>query len=271
MLAQRSIALRVAADYAEVRRFFQEKIPISESKVMMSNENKTKSWLVRKAEAAMKRGFMQAYDTVKVNPDDFLLHLRSAHGIPVNTYDGMFSVPVEELDDVAADTIRGGMKLAALEGAGLGVGGMLTLVPDMGILSAITLRTVQKLSLIYGFPYNTDDEQTELWIAMASAAGVDISRELVEREVVQRFVPKVIQRIATRASTEVVEKWAGRLIPVLSSAIGATLNYYFLRAWSERAAKHFREKHLTLRQRMHALEAGTQPVLTDGYYGAELK
>ena len=43
----------------------------------------------------------------------------------------------------------------------------------MGILSAITLRTVQKLSLIYGFPYNTDAEVTELWIAMASAAGVE--------------------------------------------------------------------------------------------------
>jgi hypothetical protein len=149
------------------------------------------------------------------------------------------------------------------------MGGMLTLVPDMGILSAITLRTVQKLSLLYGFPYNTDAEVTELWIAMASAAGVDISRELVEREVVQRFVPKVIQRIAARASTEVVEKWAARLIPVVSSAIGAVLNYYFLRAWSERAAKHFREKHLLVRSRMHTLEAGAQPQLTDGYYGVE--
>jgi uncharacterized protein (DUF697 family) len=224
---------------------------------------------MRKAEAAIKRGFTQAYETVKVDADNYLLHLRSAHGIPVNTYDGMFTVPLEELDSVAADTVRAGMKLAALEGAGLGVGGMLTLVPDMGILSAITLRTVQKLSLIYGFPYNTDEEQSELWIAMASAAGVDISRELVEKEVVQRFVPRVIQKIAAQASAEAVEKWAGRVVPVVSSAIGAALNYYFLRAWSQRAAKHFRDKHLAVRQRMQALEAGTQPALTDGYYGAE--
>jgi len=235
----------------------------------MSNEGRTKSWLMKKAEAAIKSGLSQAYERVKVDPQEYLVHLRAAHGLAVNTYDGVFSVPLEQLDEVATETIRSGMKLAALEGAGFGMGGMLTLVPDMGILSAITLRTVQKLSLIYGFPYNTDAEVTELWIAMASAAGVDISRELVEREVVQRFVPKVIQRIATRASAEVVEKWAGRLIPVLSSAIGAALNYYFLRAWSERAAKHFREKHLSVRSRMLALEAGTQPVLTDGYYGAE--
>lgn len=225
----------------------------------MSESLEKKSWLARRAETALKQGFMHAYETVKVDPERYLLQLRTAHGLPVSTYEGMFSVPLEELDHVAEDTIRAGMKIAAVEGAGLGMGGMLTLVPDLGILSAITLRTIQKLSLVYGFPYNTDDEMAELWVAMASAAGVDISRELVERQVVQRFVPKVIQRIATKASTEVVEKWAGRVIPVLSSVLGATLNYYFVRAWSERAAKHFREKHLARRAKM--LELPATPLL----------
>jgi hypothetical protein len=102
--------------------------------------------------------------------------------------------------------------------------------------------------LVYGFQFSTDDEIAELWIAAASAAGVDISRELLEKEVVNKFVPRVIQRIAARASAEVVEKWAGRLIPLTSSAIGAALNYWFVRAWGERAKAHFRQRHLQLRQ-----------------------
>jgi len=73
-------------------------------------------------------------------------------------------------------------------------------------------------------------------------------RELLEKEVVNKFVPRVIQRIAARASTEVVEKWAGRMIPLISSALGAGLNYWFVRAWGERAKAHFRERHLQLRQ-----------------------
>ena len=101
------------------------------------------------------------------------------------------------------------MKVAAAEGAGLGLGGLITIVPDLGILSAVTLRTIQKLSLIYGFEFNTEEETAELWVAAASAAGVDISRELLEKEVVSRFVPRVIQRIAAQASAEVVEKWSG--------------------------------------------------------------
>jgi membrane protein DedA with SNARE-associated domain len=72
----------------------------------------------------------------------------------------------------------------------------------------------------------------------------------VEKEVVNRFVPKVIQRIAARASTEVVEKWAGRLIPIASSVIGCALNYYFVRTWGKRALAHFRKKHVEARRRL---------------------
>jgi hypothetical protein len=63
-------------------------------------------------------------------------------------------------------------------------------------------------------------------------------------------VPKVIQRIAVQAGADVVEKWAGRLIPVVSSAIGSGLNYYFVRAWGKRARAHFRQKHLEVRRRL---------------------
>ena len=216
----------------------------------MNESQKQGSWLARKVEGALKSGFTRAYETVRVEPQEYLTHLRAAHGLPIQTYQGVFSVPVDDLDGIAADTIRASMKLAAAEGAGMGVGGVLTLVPDLGILSAITMRTIQKLSLIYGFEMNTDDEIADLWIAAASAAGVDISRELLEKEVVNRFVPKVIQRIAAKASTEVVEKWAGRLIPVASSALGSVLNYYFVRAWGRRALLHFRERHIQMRKRI---------------------
>jgi hypothetical protein len=211
-----------------------------------------KSWLRRRVENGLRRGFQHAYETVKVDPNKFLLQLRTAYGVPISSFQGIYSVDISHLDDLANSVIRSGMKLAAAEGAGFGLGGILTIVPDLSILAGITLRTIQKLSLIYGFEYNTDEETAELWIAAASAAGVDISREVLEKEVVNRFVPKVIQRIAAQASREAVEKWSGRVIPIASSAIGAGLNYYFVRAWGDRAKAHFRQKHLELRRRRNA-------------------
>ena len=208
-----------------------------------------KSWLRGRIEGALVQGLTRAYETVKVDPQKFLIQLRAAYGLPVSTFQGVYSVDLADLDDIAESVIRSGMKIAAAEGAGLGLGGIVTIVPDLGILSAITMRTIQKLSLVYGFEFNTEDEIADLWIAAASAAGVDISRELLEKEVVNRFVPRVIQRIAVQASGEVVEKWTGRLIPLASSLIGAGLNFYFVRAWGERAMAHFRGKHLELRKR----------------------
>ncbi len=221
-------------------------------------EPEKKSWLRRRAETALRRGLTRAYETVRVDPERFLFQLRAAYGLPIVTFQGVYSVDLVRLDDAAESILRAAMKLAAAEGAGLGLGGVITIVPDLGILSAITMRMIQKLSLVYGFEMNTDDEIAELWIAAASAAGVDISRELLEKEVVNRFVPKVIQRIAAQASAEVVEKWAGRLIPIASSAIGGTLNYYFVRAWGGRALAHFRAKHLEARRRL-AEEQGKLP------------
>src|SRR6266404_4289153 len=228
---------------------------------MASTESK--SWLLTRVEKTLVKGLTRAYSTVQVDPGKFLIQLRAAYGLPISGYHGVYSLEMSELDTVADDLIRSGMKLAAVEGAGFGLGGMITILPDLGILSAITMRTIQKLSLIYGFQFSTDGEIAELWIAAASAAGVDISRELVEKEVVNKFVPRVIQRIAARASTEVVEKWAGRLIPLVSSALGAGLNYWFVRAWGERAKTHFRQRHLQLRQnaRQPALAAASPEIL----------
>src|SRR5271168_2619081 len=226
-------------------------------------EAQTKSWLRARVETSLTKGLTRAYSTVQVNPEKFLLQLRTAYRLPISGYHGVYSLEIGELDVVADEIIRSGMKVAAVEGAGFGLGGLITIVPDLGILSAITMRTIQKLSLVYGFQFNTDHEIAELWIAAASAAGVDISRELLEKEVVNKFVPRVIQRIAARASAEVVEKWAGRMIPLVSSALGAGLNYWFVRAWGERAKAHFRQRHLQLREQAHdaALAPSTPQIL----------
>jgi len=226
-----------------------------------------KSWLRRGVEAGIVKGLTRAYSTVRVDPARFLLQLRAAYRMPISGYHGVYSLEIGEIDAVADSIIRGGMKVAAVEGAGFGLGGLITIVPDLGILSAITMRTIEKLSLVYGFEFKTDEDIADLWIAAASAAGVDISRELLEKEIVNKFVPRVIQRIAAKASAEVVEKWAGRVIPLASSAIGAGLNYWFVKAWGERAKMHFRQRHLALRQRARHAALTSQDQLSFPAHG----
>lgn len=193
-------------------------------------------------------GLQKAYEKVRVDPDKYMLQLQRAHRLHITSWDDMFRFTGDDLRPHAQRIISGSARAAALEGAGLGLGGFATLAPDMGILSAITIRLLQKLSLIYGFEYATDNETVELWIAAASAAGLELGRDFLEKQTVQHLVPRVIDLIAVRLSEEVVEKWAGRLIPVISAGAGAALNYYFVRAWGRRAQKHFEARHRAVRR-----------------------
>jgi len=211
-----------------------------------------KSWLMTKAETAMRQALQAAYERMRVHPGEYLMELRTMHQLPIRSYDGVFSLAPEVLDDVAQQTIRGAMKMAAAEAAGFDLGGAMGLVPDMGVLAVITMRTIQKLSLIYGFEYNTEEEVAELWVAAATAAGADIGKELIERRVLKVFVQRVSARIAARISAEFAEKFAARALPIASSAIGAVLNWYFVRAWGKRALAHFRQRHLAERERRTA-------------------
>lgn len=196
---------------------------------------------------AIESGLTRAYTGVRLDSNAYLQYLRRAHHLPVQTPKDMFHLPIEALDHVADQTIKTSRKIAALEGAGVGMGGMLTVLPDMSFLAVMSIRMLQKLSVIYGFDYATDAEILQLWIAAGTAAGVDLGRDLIDKELVERFVPRVVERIAAKMGAEIAEKWTARLIPIVSGAIGGVLNYYFIKEWGRRAKAHFRARHLHAR------------------------
>lgn len=200
-------------------------------------------WSSRLLRSALNAGFRSAYQHVQIEPEKFMEHLREVEGLPLRTWDDVFLLGPELLNPVAEHLIQASTRAAALEGTGFGFGGFLTLIPDMGILTAITVRLLQKLSLLYGFPYANEDETVELWIAASSAAGLDLGKDFLEKRAVQKLVPRIIDRIAVKVGAEVAEKWTGKLIPMVSAGVGGALNYYFVRSWGRRAQKHFEQRH----------------------------
>jgi EcsC protein family len=204
---------------------------------------KEKAWLTQVLSNSAQAGFRRAYAQVRINEARYLRHVQRAHRLPIQTWGEMFYLGTAVIDPIATRTISSASKMAALEGMGLGLGGFLTAVPDMGILAAITLRMLQKLSLLYGFEYATDEETVALWIAAASAAGVDLGRDFLEKQTMERVVPRLVDQVAVKVGAEVAEKWAGRIVPVVSAGVAGAINYYFVRSWGRRAQKHFLERH----------------------------
>jgi uncharacterized protein (DUF697 family) len=188
----------------------------------------------------MRRGLR----SVEVRPEDFRRQLADKHGLWIPNFSRMQDVPLEQLDQIAGALIRDAGRLALLEGAGLGLGGIITLVPDMGLLTAITLRLIQRLCLLYGFETRGDDQRLELWLAAAAASGVDYGKDLAEKQMFEKLGPRIAQRLAVKLGEETAEKWVGRLIPLASSAIGGALNFSFVRTWGRRVQRNLRAKHV---------------------------
>lgn len=203
------------------------------------------SWPLRLLQYSTRAAFLRAYRQVQVNPKAYLAEVCRVHRLPVRSWDQMFLLGEEVITPIADDIVSASAKAAALEGAGLGVAGMIALVPDAGILAAITIRMLQKLSLVHGFEYSTEDESAEIWIAAATAAGVDLGRDFLEKQATERLVPRLADAVAVKVGTDIAEKWSARLVPVLSAGAGAALNYYFVRSWGRRAQVHFLERHRT--------------------------
>jgi uncharacterized protein (DUF697 family) len=195
---------------------------------------------------AAQAGFQRAYQQIGIDERRYLKQVRRAHRLPIESWPDMFLLGPEVINPIATSTIGAAARMAALEGMGLGLGGFLTVVPDMGILAAITLRMLQKLSLLYGFQYRTEEENVSLWVATATAAGVDLGRDFLEKQAVEKIVPRIIDAMAAKVGAEVAEKWAGRIVPVVSSAAAGAINYYFVRGWGRRAQKHFLARHLAV-------------------------
>lgn len=203
--------------------------------------------LGRNLNRVLRFGVKRGLRSIEVQPEHFRRQLADKYGLWVPSFSRMRDVPIERLDQIAERLIREAQRLALLEGAGFGLGGMITLMPDISLLTAIVLRLIQRLCLLYGFEARGQDEHLELWLAAAAAAGIDYGKDLVEKQLAERVAPKVAQRLAVRLGAESAEKWVGRLIPLAGSAIGGALNFTFVRAWGHRVQRHLREKHLAQR------------------------
>src|ERR1700736_2780416 len=191
----------------------------------------------------LRFGMRRGLRSVEVDPEDFRRQLANKHGLWVPNFSRMQDVPLERLDEIAKKLIRDAERLALAEGAGFGLGGMVTLLPDAGLLTAITLRLIQRLCLLYGFESRGPDDHMELWLAAAAATGVDYGKDLAQKQMFEKVGPQVVQRLAARVGAEAAEKWVGRLIPLASSAIGGALNFSFVRGWGRGVQKNLRARY----------------------------
>lgn len=209
----------------------------------------------------LRFGMLRGLRSVEIDPERFRRTLAEKHGLWVPHFGRMRDVPIEKLDAIAERIIHDAQRLAMAQGAGFGLGGVMTLIPDASFLTIITLRLIQRLCLLYGFEENEQERRIQMWLAAAAATGIDFSKDLAEKQMIEKLAPRLASRLAIRIGEESAEKWIGRIVPLASSAIGGALNYSFVRTWGRRVQRHLREKHVAERGAAMAQEKTLRPVV----------
>ena len=221
-------------------------------KSMSRSQNSRKTSVSGAARRFLRFGALRGLRSIEIDPEVFRRELSERHGLWVPSLARLKEVPIVHLDTVAAKLIRDAERLALVEGAGLGLGGLITFLPDASFLTIITLRLIQRLALLYGFEARESEQRIEMWKAAAAATGIDYGKDLAGKQMCEKLGPRVAKQLAARLGTEAAEKWVGRMIPLASSAIGGALNFSFVRGWGRRAQRHLRERHLEEKARAAA-------------------
>ncbi len=174
-------------------------------------------------------------------------------------------VLVGTLDQAAKDYVRNAQMVATGSGGATGSLGLPGLAIDLPILVASTVGMVRRHALVYGF---TDIEEAggdrvPLLFAFAAALGAENAISRVSARIGAGIAGDTMERLLARVvseemATRIATRWLARVVPVVSSVTGAALDYLFLAEAGRRSMKHYRDRHMLVRQQMVAAESSSE-------------
>ena len=140
-----------------------------------------------------------------------------------------------EPEDLARVAYRKHVRLARVEGAALGLGGIVTAIPDLVALAWIQSRMVFYIAAAYGYDPRHPMRPAELLAIQEVYPTAAEAREALDgvgRHMAVALAEKamsgrdqaLIERLTRYAARRVARRAAGRLVPLLGAPIGAVQN-----------------------------------------------
>jgi hypothetical protein len=139
-------------------------------------------------------------------------------------------------ESLAKTAYKKHVRLARLEGAALGIGGAFTAAPDLLALIWIESRMVFYIAAAYGYDPRHPMRPAELLVLhdvyptpveareALDGMGGRLAGALAKRAIVGRRDQAVVRQLALFAGKRIARRYAGRLVPLVASPIGAVQN-----------------------------------------------
>ena len=154
-------------------------------------------------------------------------------------------------EQLAKIAYRKHVRLARLEGAALGLGGIFTAAPDVVALIWIQSRMVFYIAAAYGYDPRHPMRPAELLAlqevyatpADARAAldgmGKLMAQAIVEKAIASRTTDRLHRRLLKYLAKRMARRYAGRYIPLIGAPMGALQNAGTTKAVGRRALAYY--------------------------------
>jgi hypothetical protein len=214
--------------------------------------------------------------------DNSILKKARNQGLSAHSITELAGEDLDKLDALARSYFNSNKMIAALEGAGCGIGGLALIAADIPALFGISFRSIQQIGACYGF--NMQDPNmlpvimgiihagsgfnvavkssvlADMHIAAAALAGKAAYGKLAERTKTALMV-ELLKKSSRSLPEQIAKNITGRklsqAIPVLGAALGAGFNYWFVSTTMVAAYMVFRK--LSIERRHVGIHDGERP------------
>lgn len=174
-------------------------------------------------------------------------------GLDVASIHDLADCDIEKLDALAREYFTANKIIAALEGAGCGLGGLALIAADIPALFGISFRSIQQIGSCYGFNMQDPDMLpvimgiihagsgfsvavkssvlADMHIAAAALAGKAAYGKLAERTktaLMIEILKKSSRSLPGQIAKNISSRKLGQAIPIIGAALGAGFNYWFM-------------------------------------------
>jgi hypothetical protein len=196
-----------------------------------------------------------------------LLATAAKQGLSVEKIEELRDQPLETLDPLARGLFSENAILAAVEGGGTGLGGVMLIAADIPLLFTINFRLIQQIAAVYGFPLkgpayhplllNTFNvaasgtrEAKNQAMREISVAAAAFANDLVYKGRAGGTLRDQNRHLPREIAKNIVGRKLGQFIPIAGAAVGAGINYWFTLQTAEACYMLFRALFLEYKERL---------------------
>jgi hypothetical protein len=200
-------------------------------------------------------GFMEIMKDISywTYSESSILKKARKYGLAVNSITDLARYDINKLDQLARGHFTANKIIAALEGAGCGLGGLSLIAADIPALFGISFRSIQQIGSCYGFAMQDpgmlpvimgimhagsgfsvavkSSMLADMHIAAAALAGKAAYGRLADRTktaLMVEVLKKSSRSLPGQIAKNISSRKLGQAIPIVGAALGAGFNYWFI-------------------------------------------